>query len=194
MGSPSSSYGGHPNNHPIRPMNASRVGDSGGLRHGDEARRDYLLVMETTPERRLVVATDFSETADRALAAAIDLARSLSAQIVLVHVYAPVMVLPPPLDMVSLPAVFPNLMPKMEAAIDARAARVHDAGLACEVELIEGNPQVEICRYAETVQAELIVLGTHGRSGLYHAVLGSVAERVIHRSTRPVLVIPDRRK
>ena len=146
------------------------------------------------PARWLVVPTDFSETADRALGAGIEMARALSAKISLVHVYSPVLVLPPPIDMISLPSVFPDAIRKMEEALETRAARVRDAGIACEVQLIEGNAHVEIVRHAEALGAELIVLGTHGRSGLAHAVLGSVAERVIHRATSPLLVVPDRRR
>lgn len=146
-----------------------------------------------TRARRMIVPTDFSETADRALATAIDLARPLAAEIVLVHVYAPVMVLPPPIDMVSLPAVFPKAMEKMMAALEARAARVRDAGLSCELALVEGSPHLEVVREADERRADLVVMGTHGRGGLAHAVLGSVTERVIHRAPCPVLVVPDRR-
>jgi universal stress protein A len=149
--------------------------------------------MDTTA-RQIVVPTDFSETADRALATAIDMGRALTARVHLVHVYSPVMVLPPPIDMVSLPTVFPHALQKMEEALEARATRVREAGLDCEVSLLEGNAHVEIVRHADNVNAVLIVLGTHGRSGLAQAVLGSVAERVIHRASCPVLVVPERRR
>jgi nucleotide-binding universal stress UspA family protein len=150
--------------------------------------------MDTTAPRHFAVTTDFSETADRALGTAIELARSLGAQLHLVHVSAPVMVLPPPLDMLSLPTVLPNLVQKMQEALEARATRVREAGLTCDFELVEGNPAAEIVAYAAKVHAELIVVGTHGRGGLAHAVLGSVAERVLHRATCPVLVVPDRQR
>jgi nucleotide-binding universal stress UspA family protein len=146
-----------------------------------------------TPVRRLVVPTDFSPTADRALSRAIDMARALPARIELIHVHSPVLVLPPPIDMVSLSTVFPKAQEKMEEALEARAGRVRDAGVECDIQLLEGSPHVEIVALADKVQAELIVLGTHGRGGLAHAVLGSVTERVIHRATCPVLVVPDRK-
>jgi nucleotide-binding universal stress UspA family protein len=147
-----------------------------------------------TPVRRLVVPTDFSETADKALARAIELARALPAQISLIHVHSPVMMLPPPIDMVSLSTVFPNALEKMTEALETRAARVREAGITCDVELMEGSAHVEIVAFAEKVGAELIVIGTHGRGGLAHAVLGSVTERVIHRATSPILVVPDRKR
>jgi nucleotide-binding universal stress UspA family protein len=105
-----------------------------------------------------------------------------------------VMVLPPPIDMVSLSTVFPNALEKMTEALEARAARVREAGITCDVELMEGSAHVEIVAFAEKVGAELIVIGTHGRGGLAHAVLGSVTERVIHRATSPILVVPDRKR
>ena len=141
-----------------------------------------------TPSRRLVVPTDFSETADKALAVAMDMARSLPARISLLHVHSPLMLLPPPIDMVSLDAVFPKALQKMEEALELRAQRVRDAGIACDVMLIEGAPHVEIVNHAQKESTELIILGTHGRGGLASAVLGSVTERVIHRSTCPVLI------
>ena len=147
-----------------------------------------------TPSRLLVVPTDFSETADKALAVAMDMARSLPARLSLIHVHSPLMLLPPPIDMVSLDAVFPKAMQKMEEALELRAQRVRDAGIGCDVMLIEGAPHVEIVAHAEKVNGELIVLGTHGRGGLASAILGSVTERVIHRSTCPVLVVPDRKR
>jgi universal stress protein A len=140
-----------------------------------------------------LVPTDFSETADHALAAAIEMGRALQARLHVVHVYSPVLLLPPPLDLISLPALLPNALPKMEEALEARARQVREAGLPCEVTLLEGSPPAEIVRQAAAVGAGLIVIGTHGRGGLAHAVLGSVAERVLHHATCPVLVVPDRK-
>jgi nucleotide-binding universal stress UspA family protein len=142
----------------------------------------------------MVVPTDFSETADKALAVAMDLARSLPARLSLIHVHAPVMMLPPPIDMVSLDTIFPKAMEKLEEALAARAARVRDAGIDCDTAVLEGAPHVEIVNQAEKENAELIVMGTHGRGGLASAILGSVTERVIHRATCPVLVVPDRKR
>ena len=65
---------------------------------------------------------------------------------------------------------------------------------AMEILDSRGNPTVkEIVKRALEMPADLIVMGTHGHSGLAHAVLGSVTERVLHRSACPVLVVPLRR-
>jgi nucleotide-binding universal stress UspA family protein len=153
----------------------------------------YDPTMETAA-RRIVVPTDFSQTADHALSKAIEMARALPAQLCLIHVHSPVVVLPPPIDMVSLTTVFPKALEQMGDALEERSARVRDAGVACEAELIEGSPPAEIVGFADRSGAELIVMGTHGRGGLAHAVLGSVTERVIHRAPCPVLVVPDRKR
>jgi nucleotide-binding universal stress UspA family protein len=56
----------------------------------------------------------------------------------------------------------------------------------------EGKPFEEILKVAEEWQADLIVLGTHGRTGLSHLLMGSVAERVIRHSKKPLLIIPSK--
>jgi nucleotide-binding universal stress UspA family protein len=58
-----------------------------------------------------------------------------------------------------------------------------------EAKVISGQPFSEICRVAEQEQAELIVLGSHGRTGVSHVLLGSVAERVVRHAHCPVLVV-----
>lgn len=58
----------------------------------------------------------------------------------------------------------------------------------------EGFPREEILRTAENWQADLIVMGTHGRTGLSHLLMGSVAEYVIHHSKVPLLIVPLRNK
>jgi nucleotide-binding universal stress UspA family protein len=58
-----------------------------------------------------------------------------------------------------------------------------------ETKTVIGNPGVEITRYAEEVGAELIVMPSHGRSGLSHLALGSVAERVVRLASCPVLIL-----
>ena len=58
------------------------------------------------------------------------------------------------------------------------------------IDMIEGNPVNEILKYAENNHCDLIVMGTHGKGILTHAILGSVAEKVIRKSKIPVMVIP----
>ena len=78
----------------------------------------------------------------------------------------------------------------MQASLDAELKRVENAGILVAGETITGRAAPEIVAYAKKTGADLIVMGTHGRSGFQHALLGSVAERVVHHSPCPVLVVP----
>jgi nucleotide-binding universal stress UspA family protein len=64
--------------------------------------------------------------------------------------------------------------------------------LACESAVLVGRPDNEIVARAAATGADLIVMGTHGRSGLAHALLGSIAERVVQHAPCPVLIVPRR--
>jgi nucleotide-binding universal stress UspA family protein len=142
--------------------------------------------------RRIVLATDFSPIADGALEVAITMARAMGARLDIIHVSAAVIMLPPPFELVSVPALFPDLSRRVQEGLEARAAKVREAGLECETLELSGTAHVEIVNYARDKGADLIVLGTHGRGGLGHAVMGSVAERVLHRSPCPAVVVPGR--
>jgi nucleotide-binding universal stress UspA family protein len=78
--------------------------------------------------------------------------------------------------------------------LDALAARLRAEGQQCTTQLLEGPPHVEIGRYATEWKADLLVIGTHGRTGLDHVTFGSVTERVLHAAPCPVLVIPAAKK
>lgn len=75
-------------------------------------------------------------------------------------------------------------------AVEAVADRADAAGIACETTVLDGVPDTEILRYAEAVDADLLVMGTHGRTGRERlANLGSVTERVVTGADRPTLVV-----
>lgn len=148
--------------------------------------------MDATQIRRILVPTDFSDTADAALAVSIEVARAFRAEVELLHVTQTTMLLPPPLDLISFPSLVPDLQVRVQENLEQRAARVQAAGLSVTTATLEGAPHVEIVRYANETGAGMIVMGTHGRGGLAHAVMGSVAERVLHRARCPVLVVPVR--
>jgi nucleotide-binding universal stress UspA family protein len=65
------------------------------------------------------------------------------------------------------------------------------AGLTVVTEIVEGNPYKEILEYVAEHDIDMIIMGTHGRSGLDRVVMGSVAERVVRRSPVPVLTVRD---
>ncbi len=143
--------------------------------------------------KRILVAVDGSTTAELALQEAIKLAKDLNAELRLVHV----------IDVINinLGADFPYPPGISEAIAKTGQEILNKAGIVArydevpvETQLIEMDslgqriPEV-IAADAEAWPADLIVIGTHGRRGLSHLFLGSVAEGVMRSATKPVLLI-----
>ena len=113
------------------------------------------------------------------------------ASIDLVHVFVePAYILPPPVDMATFPFNLAQILERVQNGLDAERDRVKGAGVSVETTTLSGRAAPEIVAHAKKTGADLIVMGTHGRSGFQHAMLGSVAERVVHHSPCPVLVVP----
>jgi nucleotide-binding universal stress UspA family protein len=132
--------------------------------------------------RTILHPTDFSERSEHAFHLACSLARDHGARVVLLHVVSiPVaayegVVLPPPIE---------------EATEDAkrRLSQMEPAGIPVEHRVAEGDAAEMILRVAEEVHADLIVMGTHGRTGLGRLLMGSVAEQVVRKAPCPVLTM-----
>lgn len=140
--------------------------------------------------RRILFPTDFSEHADHAWSYALTFAREFGAELHLLHVLAP----PPRLTETYATDLDPEkLLEAFRAeATEALARHLQDAknrGLECRVEIRVGVDFREIIDYARSAEADLIVMATHGRTGLAHALMGSVAEKVVRKAGCPVLTI-----
>ena len=142
--------------------------------------------------QRVLVPVDFSEYADHAVAYAMDLASTLGARVILLHV-----IQSPPwggvaMD-VTLPHAYSTFLQHLETEVahnmQAYVQRVTAAGLVGDMVVVHGVPFQEIVETAKSQQVDLIVMGTHGRTGLHHVLLGSVAEKVVHLAPCPVLVV-----
>jgi nucleotide-binding universal stress UspA family protein len=139
------------------------------------------------PLRTILHPTDFSDGSRAAFELACSLAREHGARLSLLHVT----VLP---DLAyrgyGLPG-FPLEAREYLADVAAGLDQLRPPGGAFPVErrLVEGDPATEIVRLAAEAGADLIVMGTHGRTGLRHALLGSVAEQVIRKAPCPVLTL-----
>jgi len=135
---------------------------------------------------RILLPTDFSECSQRARSYACELAKRFSAEIHLLHVVAPISV---PGYMGPVPQEW--LHPDEDARRELEEWNDPDFEHAKSVvrSVATGTPFVEIVRYARDQNADLIVMGTHGRSGLSHALLGSVAEKVVRKAPCPVLTV-----
>ena len=136
----------------------------------------------------ILVATDFSETAEAGLDWAIDLAKTHGASIDLVHA----LTLPNQVaDYVPSPQVMSDeLQQAALRRLDESAGRARDRGIEVKPELLLGLPSRSILEAAESSPAaDLIVIGTRGVTGIRHLLLGSTAERVVKNATCPVLSI-----
>ena len=140
--------------------------------------------------QRILCATDFSSVADAGLDRAVRLAAREGAQLVLLHVLAPITayVLP---DVVGSIAVDLDEQAREDARRELRRLeeRVRSTGVPTHTVLVQGYAPLQIARAAERLHSDLIVLGTHGRIGLTRMLLGSVAEAVVRRAPCPVLMI-----
>jgi len=144
----------------------------------------------------VVVATDFSHSSRAAIAAANLIGQSFGARITLVHVYDPTPLMPP--------AVIPNpvrmdssIGQELEQAAKKELHRIReeelDASLEVKIAVVQ-HPSAHraICDLAREEGADLVIVGTHGRTGIRHVLLGSVAERVVrHCHTSVLTVRPD---
>ncbi len=138
--------------------------------------------------QHVLVPIDFSATADRALAYAIALAQQLQARLTLLHVLD---MTPVTMDEMTVGVVATYLEEQeIEAQhlLQASLERVQRAGLQGDSLLIQGTPTQTIVDTAGEQRVDLIIMGTHGRTGLAHVFLGSVAEHVVRQAPCPVLV------
>ncbi len=144
------------------------------------------------PFKRILVPVDFSPHSERAAALAAELAKTFGASLTVLHVYSiPTYPLPEGYIIAS-PETVAELMTKISSALKEVKTRVLARG-APHVEslLVEGSAFAEIVRTAREKQHDLIVMGTHGRTGLKHALMGSVAEKVVRKAHCPVLTVRD---
>ncbi|MGE0869737.1 MAG: universal stress protein [Kofleriaceae bacterium] len=147
--------------------------------------------------RTILVATDFSELADAGLAYAVDLASRLDATVHVLHVI-PVPVMGMEEIGIAYGAVtMEATTAEAQRALDELVARYRSAGARVGIaapRLEVGDPREVIDRVAEEINADLIVMGTHGRRGVRRMLLGSVAESVVRSAPCPVLTLrPTRR-
>jgi len=139
--------------------------------------------------REILYATDFSSASRAAFAEAVDFARRARVRLVVLHVMVP----PSPFVAGELPASWVELEVRArrdgERKLAAAVSRAERSGLDVRGELIKGLPAETIVRAARRAGAELIVIGTHGRSGLGRLFMGSVASRVLQLARCPVLTV-----
>ncbi len=138
--------------------------------------------------RRILVPTDFSRSSLNAVDYAIDLAKQHGAEVILVHVIEP-MNYAVPRYLPEPTALLESQREESQKEIDRIVERVRSEWDKCRSEVHLGVVYEVIAESARKLKADLIVIATHGRTGLAHMFIGSVAERVVRIAPCPVLTV-----
>ena len=139
--------------------------------------------------RKILVPIDFSDSASNIIEGAAYLARESKSKLVLFHAY------PLPVEFQQLegaylpPDFWANVKSEAEASLARYETELRESGHPVESVVREGYAATAIVDEANELGADLIVIGTHGLSGLKHMLLGSVAERVVQKAPCPVLTV-----
>jgi nucleotide-binding universal stress UspA family protein len=133
--------------------------------------------------KKILFPTDFSHTGDAALAFATSLAKESAGRLVIVHVQEAPLAYGGGEMYYGIPE--PTTDELMSMLHDVKPT---DAGVPVEYRLITGDPADAVVRLAEDDDVDLIVLGSHGRTGLTRLLMGSVAEAIVRKARCPVLV------
>ncbi len=142
-----------------------------------------------TKIRRIVCPTDFSPTAHHACDYAAEIAKSFGAELILLHVIPEMSY---PTRSFGMAVAFPHLREELRQRaneeLEGERKRL-DPSIKTTTELRDGVSHEQILDCAKTQGADLIVMGTHGHTGLAHLMLGSAAERVVRMATCPVMTV-----
>jgi nucleotide-binding universal stress UspA family protein len=145
--------------------------------------------------RKILCPTDFSEASRHALDHAIGIAKWYGSRISALHViHIPLVPEPPPSILAASYAgattVVTSTYQVCEADVRTWVQPAERAGIKTDVFVDEGNAARRILEHAQSWRTDLIVLGTHGLTGVDHAMLGSVTEKVLRKASVPVLTVP----
>lgn len=146
---------------------------------------------------KILIAVEDSQYSDRATSYGIDLAKKLRAEIALLHVNEMPVATPYVADPMlnEPPIMMPEMVQAQEEASKKLLNKIADS-IDGEISVYTfhkiGNPKDEILLTADEWNADMIILGTHGRTGFDHFISGSVAEKVVRKARCPVLIIPNK--
>ncbi|HUK35239.1 MAG TPA: universal stress protein [Vicinamibacterales bacterium] len=141
--------------------------------------------------RRIVFASDFSKASGKAFATAVQTAKRTHASLSIVHVLAPFLPVGP--DQYVGPETWEEIDEQARKwatrQLDTLATKARTKGVRAKGFLVEGTPAREITRFAKRHRADLMIIGTHGRTGLAKLFLGSVANQIVATASCPVMTV-----
>lgn len=142
--------------------------------------------------QEILVPLDGSELAESALPHARALAKAFDGRITLISILEPVFVLSQPSMIGPVISVSGNIEEEQASVreyLDTIAGNLKKEGIDVRTAILQGDPASEIVDYAAANHEDIIVMSTHGRSGIQRWVYGSVADRVLRSATSPVLLV-----
>ncbi len=159
-----------------------------------QGEREFVAAGKPLQIQTILVPTDFSGSSIEALDYAVAFGRQFGARLVLFHSFS----VP---ELITTDPYGPhNIHPTAEQGRSAAEDQMREfvkgldfGGVELETQITMGRAAEEICAYAKKQKVDLIVTSTHGRTGLMHVLIGSVAEHVVRHAPSPVLVLPGKR-
>ncbi len=142
--------------------------------------------------KRVLVPIDFSDYSKNALRYSIDFVKKFGAKIYMIYVVEPA-IYPADFSMgqVAIPAMNVDMQDRAKEELDLLAKKEIDADIEVETIIKNGNPFIEIVETAGEIDADLIIIATHGHTGVEHLLFGSTAEKVVRKAPCPVLSLRE---
>jgi len=141
---------------------------------------------------RVLVPTDFSDYSELALQYGVSFCREYGAEMILLHVLEDPFY---PATGASFGFDMSDFFTRMEAETRSRLEEIASSEAARDIKIqpmiVRGTPFLEIIRVAKERDVDMVVLATHGRTGLAHVLMGSVTEKVVRKAPCPVLVVRE---
>jgi universal stress protein A len=142
--------------------------------------------------RQVLFCTDFSDYSREALRVAVDYAKVFGSELIILHVINSSQLGYPSIEEgmpMDIRAALDNIQESVDKALNLLAAECQDSVRSVHVASKIGSPAHEIVRFADENQISLIVMGTHGFTGIKHLIMGSTAENVVRTAACPVLTV-----
>ncbi len=150
--------------------------------------------MPGTEPKRILVPIDFSEHSKQALAYAASVAEKFSSELTLMYVVEPPVY---PADLGFGQVTLPNIEKELKARGEEELKEIGSEAVGKSVHwstvIRVGKPYIEIIQEANIMRADLIVIATHGHTGVEHLIFGSTTEKVVKKAPCPVLIVRPRR-
>jgi nucleotide-binding universal stress UspA family protein len=142
--------------------------------------------------KKILVPIDFSDYSKSALKYAVNLCKNFNAEMILIYVVEPV-IYPPDFSMgqIAIPSVNTEWDERAKQELDKLAKEEIHSGVSVKTFIKTGKPFVEIIETASELDVDLIIIATHGRTGIEHILFGSTAEKVVRKAPCPVLTIRE---